>query len=1156
MNYSDFISINKNFQASINLELDLGNEKKIEEYIPTTDICDVIKKYIKTALGEAKDFSTTLVGPYGKGKSFLLLVLTFLLGKNKDSKAWEGLVNKIKKVDSELFEMLQKIKNKNINLLPIIINSNYDNITQSFQLALNEALKREKLDDIVPNSVFDICLSILDKWESKEDLKEETLKKCVEVNKIDLNDLRKGLINLSPLAYKQFESLYNCINIGLGFNPLINNDVVKTYSNILVPLSEKGYTGIFIIFDEFSKFLESSSSDLMKDLKIVQDFAELSSRSGKNTQIHLCCVTHKSIGLYKSDKKSNDANDSFKTVEGRFKEIRFNRSLNENYQLISSALIRKENLYSLINDYVNDNNSFVNEMYSLNAFKDKSLQEILFKDCFPLNPLTVYSLVQICELVAQNERTLFTFLSDTDDDSFNSFIHSKHEGLFDVDKVYDYFSQLFKKEDSGDLKNVWYRTESILSKLETIDEKRVIKTLSIISIINNFDEFPPTAKAISLALELPLKEVATIVNSLIDKHYIRENLISHYLSFALSSSKQIDEAVEVLKNTKCKNLKFNEIANKINEKKFALPRKYNEENKITRFYKITFLSEEDFLKIPSFDYYFEQNYCDGLIVYLLKEKLSKKEIESKSNSLNDIRIVVKYPNGKIKKAFYDSLTYLACLKEYKKQKGLDEIVQGQVELILQEVQSDAQALINEYFENDFGYYHCGKNKDKSSFNQMLSNTMDEIYSYKLIFNNELMNKKEISTQYQKAINHVIDWLLDGQKTFPYSETSPEYSIKYAALDHNDIVTNRETYAENLRKIIESLKEKLIQSDGKKISVKNILSYLSLAPYGVKDGVLPIIFAKAISELSDNAIIYYQQKEVELNSSNIVKAVKNENYQISFAKGSAEQKEYLANMLALFEVAKEDNFRRDTFALAKNIKKFFIGLPQIIRVCSKKNNYLALDEKLLDYKALFMTFDVNPYESVFVKPLEIFNTKSYAKAYDAIKKIVDNKDVLLFDYYKKIINSIKEIFDISEQSSLKSGFKDFIENNLKQNERPILEETDRSIFNLINLDFSYNDTEGVEKLSKIITSQHIEDWDNDKLPVITESLKKFKATIESSETISESSESIGTLLSQTTEIDGMSSLLKNNIESILDEFSGSVSSKEKANVLLTLLKDLL
>ena len=48
--YSDYLSINKNFQSSVNLELDLGKENKIEEYIPTTDICDVLKKYIKTTL--------------------------------------------------------------------------------------------------------------------------------------------------------------------------------------------------------------------------------------------------------------------------------------------------------------------------------------------------------------------------------------------------------------------------------------------------------------------------------------------------------------------------------------------------------------------------------------------------------------------------------------------------------------------------------------------------------------------------------------------------------------------------------------------------------------------------------------------------------------------------------------------------------------------------------------------------------------------------------------------------------------------------------------------------------------------------------------------------------------------------------------------------
>ena len=84
--YSNYYEINKNFQSSINLELDLENEQKIYEYVPTNDICDVLKRYLKSVLGRAKDRATTLVGPYGKGKSFLLLILSYILSNNKETK--------------------------------------------------------------------------------------------------------------------------------------------------------------------------------------------------------------------------------------------------------------------------------------------------------------------------------------------------------------------------------------------------------------------------------------------------------------------------------------------------------------------------------------------------------------------------------------------------------------------------------------------------------------------------------------------------------------------------------------------------------------------------------------------------------------------------------------------------------------------------------------------------------------------------------------------------------------------------------------------------------------------------------------------------------------------------------------------------------------
>lgn len=1152
--YSNYLLINKNFQSSVNLELDLGKETKINEYIPTTDICDVLKKYVSAVLGSSKAKATTLIGPYGKGKSFLLLILSYIFSKNKNSKCWVNLTNKIKDIDENLYEMLIKVKQKNIILLPVIINSNYDNITQSFQIALNEALKREEMNDIIPASAYEICINLLDKWLSKETVREEILQKCLEVNNLNIKKLKKGLESYSPIAYKQFEALYNCVNIGLEFNPLVNNDIVKTYSDVTASITKYGYSGLFIIFDEFSKFLESNSSNIMKNLKIVQDMAELAARSNEKNQIHFCCVAHKSLSLYKSDKKTNLSVDSFKTVEGRFKEIKFNRSLEENYQIISSAIIKTNNAENEINRVLNANHDWYKRVLKLSLFNDEFAKKILFYGCFPLNPLTVYSLIQISEYAAQNERTLFTFISDTDDDSFNSFIHSKNEGLFNVDKIYDYFSDILQKEETNSIRNIWYRAESTLSKLEDSNERKIIKALSIILMINNFDVFPSNEEVISLATEIDLQETTKIINSLIERHYLRKNILNHLLSFALSNTKQINEAVELNKKTKFKNIKYDEVVNLINERKFILPRRYNEENKITRFFKVIFLSENEFTTTKSFNYYFENNYCDGLVVYLLKNTISEQTIIEKVNELNDPRLIVKYPKGSIEKVFYQSLMTYACLNEVKKQKGLDEITQSEIELLMLETESDIHLLISKYYEYDTNFYSVLK-EERDSFNVLTSKTMDKIYEVKLIFNNELINKKDVTTQYQKAINHVIDWLLDGEEYFPYSITSPETSVKVAIFDSNNASLGTES-SNNFRTIIEKIKDSIIESGGKKLSVTSILQFLTKAPYGVRKGILPIILAKAISELSDNIILYFQSQEIKLESTNIVKAVNNDNYQLSFSKKSIEQRKYLKKMLKLFDVNSTNNFRKDTFYLANEIKRFFVGLPQIVRICNMSNNFIHLKDDFIEYKALFLSFNMNPYEVVFDAPKKIFNTNRYNDIFNFVKDYKENSEHLIVPFKNDLIKKIRKIFEIDPESSLKSGFSEFLNKYINEGTKPILELKQKSIFNLITIEFSYDDFEALEKLSKICVGQYIEDWNSNKKEIFLNELNVFRDTIISSKKVSTNNNEIASLLQENIVLTGMASLLKNNVESILDEFSESVSSTEKIAVLSSLLKDLL
>lgn len=1145
--YKDYFYINKNFQTSINLELDLNNEDKINEYIPTTDICDVLKRYLKSVLGITNERATTLVGPYGKGKSFLLLVLTYILSKHKNKKAWNTLCKKINKVDNELFQILMTIEKKEIALLPIVINSNYDNITQSFQLALNEALKREKLENLIPKSVYSVCLDLLNRWESDPNINRDLLKKCHEINDIDIKKLRVELSNYSPSAYRQFTELYNCINIGLEFNPLINNDIVKIYSDVTAQLTNHGYSGTFIIFDEFSKFLEGNSSNLMKDLKIIQDFAELCSRSSINQQIHLCCVTHKSLSLYLTNEKKTKSNDSFKTVEGRFSEFKFNRSINENYQIIEYAIQKKGDYKTIVNNYIEGHKDFYKLMNSLNIFDFEKADSTLYKGCFPLNPLTVYTLIQLSEIVAQNERTLFTFLSDSDENSFNSFILNANDGLFNVDKIYDYFSHILQKEETNSIRNTWYRAESILSKTEMIEEKKIIKALAIIYMINDLEKLPPTIEILAAGLDLPSSEVERVVSSLINKHYLRKNLLNNLLSFALSNSKHIDDAIDYLKKTKFKNIRYSDYLNDINEKKYIIPRKYNEQNKITRFFGVTFLSEEEFKNINSFSFIMDSSFKDGLVVNLLRHTMSDDEIQNKIQAINDKRVVIKCPDMKIDDTFYKIIQRYACLKEIYGKENNDEIAQRELLLLIEESEDDAKALIEKYFEIKFTCFSLFNYE--GSFNSLLSHILENIFTKRIIFNNELVNKQNVTSQYQKAINHVIDFLLDENRTFIYSETSPETSVKISVIDSNKD-------SEVFREIINQIKNTISESKGENIVVYNLMQIFSLEPYGIRNGVLPILFAKALSELSDNIILYFQNKEIPLESNNLVKSVLNDKYTIKFSKGSIEQKEYLENMMNLFNVHSQNDFRKDTSILFEALRKYFLGLPEIIRSCTLNNNFLGLNPDFIAYKSIFFNFNINPFETVYIEPQKIFKTSDYKELINKFILIKTSETAILEHYKKNLLSTIRSAFSLNEKTSLKMGLQNWLKNILKENATPILSDTDKDILNCIKNSLSFDNAESLNLLCKSATGLFIEDSNGDIKTTLVDKLKSFKQNIENvkyfeMENIAKKEQS-----NSTNDLSIMGNLLKNNIQNVINEYSNSVSSAEKVEILSVIISEII
>ena len=77
------LNIAEDFQYSVNIEYDLGNEEKVRGFIPTTATFDIIEDIMLSTHVSSTDRARILIGAYGKGKShFVLVVLSLLMSKN------------------------------------------------------------------------------------------------------------------------------------------------------------------------------------------------------------------------------------------------------------------------------------------------------------------------------------------------------------------------------------------------------------------------------------------------------------------------------------------------------------------------------------------------------------------------------------------------------------------------------------------------------------------------------------------------------------------------------------------------------------------------------------------------------------------------------------------------------------------------------------------------------------------------------------------------------------------------------------------------------------------------------------------------------------------------------------------------------------------
>lgn len=1155
--YKEYISINKNFKSSVNLLYDLNSEEKIDNFIPTTDLCDVIKSYIKCVLGKCDFRATVLEGPYGKGKSYLMLVICYLVSSRKNKTVFKRLINKIKIIDLELYDLINDLDRKRIKLLPVIINNNYyDDLNKNFLVSLRNSLENEKIENVIPKSSYKEALDIIDIWKKNADNDFRIEECCKNPNiNISLDELIEKLNKYDGYGYNKFLDLYSCINHGISFKTFVTDDIVPVYHDVLCQITKYGFSGIFIVFDEFGSFLENQTSDFSIKLNKIQNLSEVCNNSSQDLQMHFCCITHKDLSLYSKDK---NIIDRFKQISGRFKQIRFDRSLDENYQLICSA-INKNDLYPDINKkFIKDNKTFIRGLYDAGFFFDKAQIDYILKNGYPFNPVTLFALIQVSEKIAQNERTLFTYLSDSSESGFKFFINNKGigDGLLNVDSIYDYFEELIKNNE--DYNSLYYKVESLKRNIFENDSDNgldatlhsIFKVIAIIKIINDDIKYSASLRNIALSLNLPEDIVQTKLDMLIRKNILKRNINNTY-DFEIIADSYLNKMISDVVETKYANMEVSNLLSKYDESKYYVSHEYNFNYKMTRFYKVVYIEASKILLLSSLDDFYQeqskQEFCDGIIFDVINDvELSREDINNvlKNNSYN---IIIRINKNSIDNYVIDKIKMIFAAQELinTKAKIFSTGAIDAMSILIDDAKNQVHSYLDEYFSDA----ELFNKASKKSFDlkQCINASLEKYYPKTIIFNNEQINKNELSVVTTKARNYVVDCFLNKNE-LDVSPTSQEGTI-YSSFENS----------ERTEDVIKLIRTTLISSKSEKTSFEELINKLVSSPYGMRKGIIPLFIADVISKISmkseyslETVILYNENVEIDLNSINLSRVVENpERYYFNYAKINNDKLNMFVALCNVFNVKANRNFTENLNDLVLLIKQRVSSLPGIIIKSSAKDNLLNLDHSELAFKNLVMKFNINNYEFVFEELPKTLRV-SFGNVAKNVRNMLNSYDRKVEFYFDKVIDRTKTLFSYNE-GSLKASVDLWLSQQTNIDEI-IFEDADKRIYHaLLNLNF--NDNESINIIANACVNITLNDFNNQKEDDFYRVLEHFMNEVNEKRN-SLITKNDFSVVDVSPEFSPLGNTLYANIQEEIDSYGDSISNEEKALILKKMLSDLL
>ncbi len=664
-----------------------------------------------------------------------------------------------------------------------------------------------------------------------------------------------------------------------------------TSVELIVEFAAASPGGILLIVDELGKYLEYAARESTEDVFLLQQVAEAAARS-KNPLLFVG-VLHSGFGDYVTE-GGEARRTEWQKVQGRFRDLPFSLPGEQFLDLVGSAL-ETELKGDVGHAYEQRFKRIVGEEALNGAPTRPELVRRLFA-CLPLHPVTALILWPLFRSkVAQNERSLFAFLTSHEPHGFQEFLAQQVDSetlapLFGLPDLYDYVSaalgmSVLSRRDSRQWSLIGHALERVPAAAPPLAHK-LVKGIGLLALYGEMAGMRPRRDLLRAVFD---EETASVIDealSLLE----RESIVifrRHSSAFGLweGSDVDLDAAFEMARGQYGDEPLHRRLL-RAGHPRPLTARAHHIKTGTLRFFEPRLAAAD----ADSLEYMVDDSIrADGLVLFIIDASLDEKtrreralELSRTLKTTKPVLIAVPREPAQLGNAL-EELECWEWVRENLAELEGDPVARQEVLACT----ADARTRFERTAGRTLGllghvldpgastWFFEGRKctphpKHPRELQGLISKVCDQAYAKAPPLHNELLNRQELSSAAAAARRNLIERMLTDshRERLGISGFPPEYSMYEAMLGGGGFHHRSDKDGFRLgppppgpdpsswKPTWDKIEAFLKDARQRQRPLTELIASLKAPPFGLREGPLPVLFTVALI-IKDKELAFYE-----------------------------------------------------------------------------------------------------------------------------------------------------------------------------------------------------------------------------------------------------------------------------------------------------------